>query len=162
VPGGNTANGTRVQLWDCLGNNNQSWSIVGRKIRFGNYSGAKCLRQDASNQLVIGDCTATGTDFTFDGNGRIVGTGSRCMDVQAQSDAQYLGGLGLPSNGLQMQFATCNTTLNQQWNASGLIRWGANHSLCLSRKSTSFADPALMVTACGGGDQQLWDYYMVP
>jgi hypothetical protein len=44
VPNGNTANGTRIQLWDCNGSNAQNWSFVadGTLRAFG-----KCL--DVSN-----------------------------------------------------------------------------------------------------------------
>jgi hypothetical protein len=164
LPNSNTTNGTRVQLWECgaLGGVNQKWSITGSKIRFGSYSGTKCLRQDANNLLVIGDCTATRTDFSFDSSGRITGTGSLCMDVSAQSDAQYLAGEGLPGNGLQMKFFTCNTSLNQKWNMSGRIAWGQNHNLCLARRSFSETDRSLGLETCGGTGRQKWDSYFVP
>src|SRR4029450_10736209 len=41
VPGSSTANGTQMQLWDCSGQPNQSWTLTsGRQLQV---FGTKCL-----------------------------------------------------------------------------------------------------------------------
>jgi hypothetical protein len=160
LPGGNTANGTRVQMWQCgaLGGANQRFSITGAgQIRYGALSSNKCLR-NVSNNLVIWDCGASNQTFTFNSNGRI-NNGTSCMDVSNVNDAQYLAGQGLPANGNQIGFTTCNTSMNQKWNLSGALRYGANHNLCLTRNGSDAAGTGLTISTCNGGGTQDWDYY---
>lgn len=160
VPNGVTTNGTRVQMWQCgaAGGVNQRWSINGGQVRFGTLSGTKCLR-NVNNQLVLWDCGAAGQTFTFNANGTL--TNGTCMDVQNVSDAQFVSGQGLPTNGSLINFSGCNTSLNQRWNLSGRIRYGANHGLCLARDAETNGGN-LTLRTCGSATTQQWEYYFRP
>ncbi|WP_281902482.1 non-reducing end alpha-L-arabinofuranosidase family hydrolase [Phytohabitans aurantiacus] len=108
VPNATQTNGTRVQLYDCHGQSNQSWSYTsGKQLRvYGN----KCL--DASGAatangtaIIIWDCgSGANQQWNVNPNGTISGVQSgRCLDVW---------GTG---NGQQVQLYDCHGQTNQQW-----------------------------------------------
>ena len=105
-----TANGTQLQLWDCNGQANQSWTAAaGGRLTL---AGGKCL--DASGQgatpgtaAIIWDCNGqTNQQWNVNTNGTITGVQSGlCLDANAQGTA----------NGTKVVLWTCNGQPNQQW-----------------------------------------------
>ncbi|MEV0425567.1 RICIN domain-containing protein [Micromonospora sp. NPDC050495] len=110
VPNATTANGTQMQLWDCTGQANQSWTYTsGKQLQvYGN----KCL--DASGQgtangtqVIIWDCNGqTNQQWNVNSNGTITGVQSGlCMDANGAATA----------NGTKVILWSCNGQTNQQW-----------------------------------------------
>ncbi|HEY1155829.1 MAG TPA: arabinofuranosidase catalytic domain-containing protein, partial [Arthrobacter sp.] len=115
VPGSSTANGTQMQLWDCSGQPNQSWTLTsGRQLQvYGN----KCL--DASNQgtsngtaVIIWDCNGQANQqWNVNTNGTITGVQSGlCLDANGAASA----------NGTKIILWACNGGTNQQWRQAGV------------------------------------------
>jgi hypothetical protein len=110
VPNSSTTNGTQVQLWDCGGAANQSWTATsGRALTV---LGGKCL--DALNrgttngtQVVIWDCNGqTNQQWSINSNGTITGVQSNlCLDANGRGTA----------NGTKLILWACNGQTNQQW-----------------------------------------------
>ncbi|WP_117207979.1 SGNH/GDSL hydrolase family protein [Allorhizocola rhizosphaerae] len=106
----NTANGTQIQLWDCHGGANQSWThTAGRQLVA---SGGKCLDargQGTSNgtQVVVWDCNGqTNQQWNVNANGTITGVQSGlCIDAS---------GLGT-ANGTKLILWACHGGANQRW-----------------------------------------------
>ncbi len=159
---GDTTNGTPIQVWACgaAGGANQKWSIGNDKlIRYG--SGNKCARI-VSNKLVIWTCNSNWSSqkFSFNGGKIVRDSGGECLDVIGPNDASYIAGNGLPGNGAQVQEYPCNTAMNQKWNLSGEIRYGADQGLCLDRKwGGDSPGTGLHLWSCNSGQAQQWDYY---
>jgi lysophospholipase L1-like esterase len=110
VPGATTANGTQLQLWDCHGGGNQSWTYTSGK-QFVVY-GSKCL--DASGagttngtKVVIWDCTGgANQQWNVNANGTITSAQSGlCLDASGAGTA----------NGTQLILWSCGGQSNQQW-----------------------------------------------
>ncbi len=110
VPGFTQTNGTLVDLWDCDGGTNQSWTATaaGQLTVYG----TKCL--DASGAgtadgtpVLIWDCTGgSNQQWTVNSDGSIVGTGSgKCLDAIGHGTA----------NGTKLEIWTCNGGANQKW-----------------------------------------------
>jgi hypothetical protein len=106
-----TANGTPVQLWDCNGQTNQSWTAASNR-QLTVYGGTKCL--DANNQgttngtaVIIWDCNGQANQqWTVNASGTITGVQSGlCLDASNQGTA----------NGTRLILWTCNGQSNQQW-----------------------------------------------
>jgi len=113
VPNASTTNGTQVQLWDCSGAANQSWTYTSaRQLQvYGN----KCL--DASNRgttngtpVIIWDCNGqTNQQWNVNVNGTITGVQSGlCLDANGAGTA----------NGTRIILWSCNGQTNQQWTQS--------------------------------------------
>jgi lysophospholipase L1-like esterase len=110
VTGITTTNGTQVQLWDCNGQTNQSWTRTsGRQLMV---YGTRCL--DASGggttngtPVIIWDCNGQpNQQWNINTNGTITGVQSGlCLDAAGQGTA----------NGTKIQLWTCNGQINQQW-----------------------------------------------
>ncbi len=110
VPGGTTVNGTQVQLWDCSGAANQSWTrTANRELVF---NGTKCL--DAANrgttngtQVIIWDCNGqTNQQWNVGADGTITSVLSGlCLDATGQGTA----------NGTKLILWSCNGQANQRW-----------------------------------------------
>jgi non-reducing end alpha-L-arabinofuranosidase len=110
VPGGATANGTLLDIWDCNGGANQQWTALsnGELQVYGN----KCLdvpggATAAGTKVEIWDCNGgTNQQWTLNSNGTVVGVGSGlCLDVVGAGTA----------NGTAMDIWTCNGGSNQKW-----------------------------------------------
>jgi hypothetical protein len=168
LPGGNTANGTPLQVWQCgaFGGSNQRWTIdSSRRIRFG--SSSKCVTwvpTDGSS-MFLWDCGAapfTASQsffFTSDGSLRLGSDTARCVDVQANTSADYLAGHGLPGNGARLQTFTClSSQLNQKWNLSGTFKNQAGLCIDVASASNSNGTP-VQTFGCNGTIAQEWDYY---
>jgi chitosanase len=113
VAGGNPANGTPVQLWDCNGTPAQAWTV-------GNADGSvralgKCLDVTAAStadgaKVQLYDCNGTGAQRWTASNGALVNTGSgKCLDATDWSTA----------NGTRLQIWSCAGTANQRWTLPG-------------------------------------------
>jgi hypothetical protein len=108
---GSTADGTRVQIWDCNGNASQVWWWGNGMLRLGGPDG-KCVDvtgQGTSNGTLVElwDCNG-GTNQLWspqpDGSLKAVQSG-RCLDVPGSSTA----------NGTQLAIWDCNGGTNQKW-----------------------------------------------
>jgi lysophospholipase L1-like esterase len=110
VTGVASTNGAQVQLWDCNGQTNQSWTnTASRQLTV---YGTKCL--DASGQgtsngtaVVIWDCNGqTNQQWNVNANGTITGVQSGlCLDANGRGTA----------NGTTLILWACNGQSNQQW-----------------------------------------------
>ncbi len=108
VPNASQTNGTRVQLYDCHGQTNQSWTYTSSKqLRV---YGSKCLDANGAatangTAIIIWDCNnGSNQQWNVNSNGTISGVQSgRCLDVW---------GTG---NGQQVQLYDCHGQTNQQW-----------------------------------------------
>ncbi|WP_033262085.1 RICIN domain-containing protein [Amycolatopsis vancoresmycina] len=111
VSGVSTTPGATVQIWDCNGGTNQSWTRTSaRELTV--YNGTRCL--DASGQgttpgtkIVIWNCNGQANQqWTVQSNGTITGVQSGlCLDVTGSATA----------NGTPIQLATCTGANNQKW-----------------------------------------------
>jgi hypothetical protein len=165
LPGGNTAIGTPLQMWECgaLGGANQKWT----RTRAGQlrYTGTnRCARIDAAaNRLVLADCNTADAAQTFQfsaGSLRTTADFQVCLDVVGPSDAQFTSGIGTLDNGAQLGLQPCKgLTLNQKFHLMGGLRYDANAALCLARGSDLNASQ-LSLASCNGTDEtQTWEYY---
>jgi hypothetical protein len=113
VPNSSTTNGVRLDIWDCNGGSNQSWTLTAAKeLRvYGN----KCLdvtsgATTAGTKVELWDCTGgANQQWNVNGNGTITGVQSGlCLDVTS----------GATANGSTVEIWTCNGGSNQQWTRS--------------------------------------------
>ncbi|ROP42144.1 RICIN domain-containing protein [Saccharothrix texasensis] len=110
VPGSTTSNGTQLQLWDCHGQPNQSWTQNSAKQLV--VYGTKCLdaygRGTANGtQVVIWDCHGdTNQQWNVNANGTITNVQSGlCLDASNYGTA----------NGTKLVLWACSGQTNQQW-----------------------------------------------
>ncbi|NUT94015.1 MAG: GDSL family lipase [Saccharothrix sp.] len=110
VPAASTTNGTQLQLWDCHGGTNQSWTHTSGKqlVVYGN----KCLDAygwGTSNgtQAAIWDCTGgANQQWNLNSNGTITSALSGlCLDASGFGTA----------NGTKLVLWSCSGATNQQW-----------------------------------------------
>ncbi|WP_328854148.1 PHB depolymerase family esterase [Microbispora hainanensis] len=112
VPGATTADGTQVQLWDCNGQTNQTWSSTSAgEIRvYGN----KCLdAAGTGNGVKVQIYSCWGGDnqkWRLNSDGSIQGVQSGlCLDAVG-------AGTG---NGTKIQLYSCHGGTNQKWTWNG-------------------------------------------
>jgi len=106
VTGIATANGTQLQLWDCNGQTNQSWTYTASRQL--TVYGTKCLQGAGSGTpVVIWDCDGQADQqWTVSSNGAVTNAQSGlCLDANGQGT----------SNGTKVILWTCNGQTNQQW-----------------------------------------------
>jgi hypothetical protein len=113
VNGGTTTLGTQLQIWDCGGASNQTWTrTASGELRVYNDTSSLCL--DASGrgtangtQVVIWTCNGQNNQqWNVNANGTITGVQSGlCLDVSGAGTA----------NGAKVQLWTCTGAANQQW-----------------------------------------------
>jgi glucosylceramidase len=109
VAGGNSADTTPVQLWDCNGGTAQQWSVSGTTLR----ALGKCMDATAAGtangtKIQLYTCNGSAAqNFTFNATtGEIRNTAAnRCVDVTAAN----------PANGTRLQLYDCNGTAAQKW-----------------------------------------------
>jgi hypothetical protein len=110
VPNSSTTNGVQIDIWDCTGGSNQSWTFnTARELRvYGN----QCLdvtggATAAGTKVELWDCNGgTNQQWNLNANGTITGVGSGlCLDVTS----------GATANGTKVGIWTCNGGSNQQW-----------------------------------------------
>ncbi|MGW1076025.1 glycoside hydrolase family 19 protein [Streptomyces sp. NPDC002537] len=113
VPGGNTSNGTPVQIWGCNGGGNQNWTVNddGTIKALG-----KCLDANESGtadgtRVQLWDCNGTGAQrWTYNSATHDVVNlnANKCLDVKDNN----------PSDGATTQLWTCTGNSNQKWSLS--------------------------------------------
>jgi endo-1,4-beta-xylanase len=111
VPNVTTTLGTQLQIWDCNGNSNQTWTHTSSN-QLTVYSGANLRCLDAGGtgpgtKVQIWTCSgASNQAWQVNGNGTITGVQSGlCLDVTGAGTA----------NGTLVELWTCNGGSNQQW-----------------------------------------------
>jgi hypothetical protein len=113
VPNSSSTDGTQVDIWDCDGGSNQTWTLTsgGQLQVYGN----KCL--DVANQsttagaaVQIYTCNSgANQQWNINSNGTITGVQSGlCLDVTS----------GATANGTKVEIWTCAGGANQQWTRS--------------------------------------------
>jgi Ricin-type beta-trefoil lectin domain len=110
VIGQSTANGAGVQVWECTGNANQSWSYDGSHLRI---YGDKCLDVTGGSTangttLQIWDCVADDPNQSWTLSGKTFAWSgeSKCLDLTN----------GAAANGTLVQSWTCyDADANQEW-----------------------------------------------
>jgi endo-1,4-beta-xylanase len=103
-----TANGNKIQLWDCSGGANQQWTVAadGTVRVFG-----KCMDITGANygngtNIELWDCNGGGNQQWHASNGTLVNPASgKCLDDPNSNTA----------NGTQLILWACNGGTNQQW-----------------------------------------------
>ncbi len=106
--GMSTANGTKIQLWDCNGGANQQWTVAsdGTLQVYG-----KCMDITGANYangtgIELWDCNGGANQQWHASNGTLVNPASgKCLDDPGSNTA----------NGTQLDLWTCNGGTNQQW-----------------------------------------------
>ncbi len=106
--GQSTANGTKIQMWDCNGGANQQWTVAsdGTLQVFG-----KCMDITGANfgngtLIELWDCNGGTNQQWHAQNGTLVNPASgKCLDDPNSNTA----------NGTQLDLWTCNGGTNQQW-----------------------------------------------
>jgi type 1 glutamine amidotransferase len=108
VNGNSSADGTKIQLWNCSGATNQQWTVNGSTLR----SLGKCMGVaggSTANGAAIQLATCTGSggqNWTAGSNGSLVNPQSgKCLDANGASTA----------NGTQLIIWTCHGAANQRW-----------------------------------------------
>jgi alpha-galactosidase len=115
VYGGQTAPGTKVEIWDCNNGANQRWTpTAAGELRV--YGGTQCLdafNNQTSPGTIVELWTCNGganQQWRLNADGTVTGVQSGlCLDVT---------GGNVPAgnvNGTQMEIWTCNGGANQQW-----------------------------------------------
>jgi ricin-type beta-trefoil lectin protein len=112
VPGASQANGTQLQLWDCHGGSNQTFTSTSSRQLL--VYGSKCLDAAGTNagaKVQIWDCSGrSNQQWNVNSDGTITGVQSGlCLDAAN-------AGTG---NGTMLQVWTCNGGGNQKWTMSG-------------------------------------------
>ncbi|HLK00601.1 MAG TPA: ricin-type beta-trefoil lectin domain protein, partial [Streptosporangiaceae bacterium] len=106
--GQSTANGTKIQLWDCNGGANQSWTVAsdGTLRVYG-----KCMDITGANYsngtgIELWDCNGGANQQWHAQSGELVNPASgKCLDDPGSNTA----------NGTQLDLWACNGGSNQQW-----------------------------------------------
>ncbi|WP_406314309.1 ricin-type beta-trefoil lectin domain protein [Streptosporangium sp. NBC_01639] len=154
VPGFTQANGAAVNLWDCSGATNQSWTATpSRQLKV---YGTKCLDVNggatADGTVVqIYDCNGSGAQqWTVNADGSVVNVGSgKCLDAIGHGTA----------NGTGLVIWACNGGVNQRWartDAPGILK-GQESGKCVdvpAASQTNGTRPALW--DCNNGGNQAW------
>jgi hypothetical protein len=111
VNGQSTTPGTQLQIWDCNGGSNQTWTRTASG-QLTVYSGSSTMCMTAGNStagtpIAIQPCgSGTGQQWQANSDGTVTGVQSGlCLDVSGASTA----------NGAKVQLWTCNHGSNQQW-----------------------------------------------
>lgn len=142
----------RVQIWSCLGNSQQTWTLDS----FGQLQTAGVCAEIPSGQtanLTLVDaapCSGGSNQKWRQGNfGALINLASgRCLDIPS---ANF-------SNGQQLQVYDCVGTANQSWvgpayvPASGRISWNTSSS-CLDH---DVATGKVQIWSCNGLGNQAW------
>jgi O-glycosyl hydrolase len=113
VPALSQTNGTQLNLWDCNGGANQTFTLTAAKQL--QVYGTKCLDVDGAStadgaKVQIWDCTGgTNQQWNVNADGTVVGVGSgKCLDATGHGTA----------NGTLLEIWTCNGGDNQRWSRS--------------------------------------------
>jgi Ricin-type beta-trefoil lectin domain/Glycosyl hydrolases family 16 len=150
VDAANTANGTRIQMWDCNGTGAQQWTVspdgsvraLGKclDVTFGGTANATPIQ--------LWDCNATGAQtWRVQTNGALLNPQSgRCLDDPNSN----------PANGTQLQIWDCNNTGAQQWHPpAGPIT--GNGGKCVDVNAANTANGThIQMWDCNATNAQQW------
>ncbi len=158
---GTYANGTAVRVGTCTDDLRQRWSIdTLRRVRLVGTNSCLTWSPTVGASLFMWDCGGSANqsfDMLADGSLAFSG-GSRCVDVQGPSTAQYVAGVGLPRSGDRVQTYTCVADQqNQKWNIGGRVTHSSG--LCVDHQSSNQNGTAVQLRNCNNSDAQRWDYY---
>ncbi|MBP2328214.1 type 1 glutamine amidotransferase [Kibdelosporangium banguiense] len=108
VNGGNTTDGTKIQLWTCSGGTKQQWTVSGSTLR----ALGKCMTVAGGStangaQIQLSTCNGSGSqNWAAGSNGSLVNSQSgKCLDANGASSA----------DGTQLIIWTCHGGTNQRW-----------------------------------------------
>jgi len=119
LPGGNTQNGNKIQIWDCNGKSNQAWVFDSWQIHFAGDT-SKCLDVPGGdltngNQLQIWDCNGQDSQsWGYDSNMQTIYLAHSMANVSDASKCMDLKG-GDSTNGNLVEVWDCNGYDNQKW-----------------------------------------------
>ena len=168
LDGGNTSGGG-VQVWMCGASDsvNQKWTVSANgEIKFGSTNKCLTVPSSGTGQVTVTSCSGSsrqrfkfGTSVDVSQQNIVsVAFPTKCLDVEAAWDSDYLSGQTLPINGLRVNIFDCvNQQFNQKFNFSGSLVNG--HGFCLDGAQTSGA--SLFQHTCDGTASQRWDYYLM-
>ncbi|MEU8230415.1 ricin-type beta-trefoil lectin domain protein [Actinoplanes sp. NPDC048967] len=108
ITGYGTADGTRLQLYDCTGQWNQTWNYTNNTLV--NPQSGKCLNTGSDGTAVnLWTCNGSGAQkWTLQSNGNVVNTASgKCLDAIGQATGN--------GTGLQVYNCIAGGQGNQQW-----------------------------------------------
>lgn len=162
VTGGSDTDGTRVQLYSCIGDPQQAWVWSSGRLEV--YSGSHTLCLDANDNyhgangtpIQVWKCTgAPNQAWTAEANGTLKSNAyGLCLD--AINDSQ--------TNGTKLQLWTCNGNPQQDWtgqpepNGGGLVK-NAGSGSCLDVTAASISPSARpQIYGCLDDAQQQWQY----
>jgi hypothetical protein len=153
IDGNGTANGTKVELWDCNGVGGQKWIQQANGSLLNPQSG-RCLDSPSGStangtQLQIYDCNGTAAQkFSVNGGGPIIGPAGKCVDVAADDT----GG-----DGAAVQLWDCQSyAVDQHWfhNANGSL---STLGRCLDINGDGTANGTQVeLWDCNGVGGQVW------
>jgi GH25 family lysozyme M1 (1,4-beta-N-acetylmuramidase) len=181
-PSGNTANGTKIQLYSCLGNSNQTWTTVqDGTIRVRGH----CLAASGSTVELWGCSSsnlnqqwraATDSELVNASSGLCLyypsanaGNGSKptmntCANVTTQSGEHWSRPVGsvvsgdpgkcMAVSGSTVELANCANVAAQYWavDSNGTIGFG---SKCLTESGTT-AGSSVVIGSCSGAATTKW------
>ena len=146
----------RVQIYDCLGNANQAWTLNADATLT---TGGACMQLPAgqiANFTLVSVATCAGGSnqkWSKGNNGSIINQASgRCLDLDSGNQA----------NLRQLQVYDCLVGPNQSWVGpagtaatapAGAIRWTGNVNKCLDR---DVASGRVQIFDCLGNGNQTW------
>jgi glucosylceramidase len=108
VTNGNSANGTRIQLWTCTGSVNQRWTVGtdGTLRAFGKCLDVVDVGTANGARVQLWDCTGGANQRWPASNGQLIAANSgRCLDATGPSSA----------DGTPLQIWDCTGGANQRW-----------------------------------------------
>jgi hypothetical protein len=167
VSGGNSANGTKVQLWTCNGTSAQTWTVgTDGTIR----SLGKCLDISAGStangaKVQIWDCNGTGAQQWAPNAAKdiINPQSGKCLDATGVSSA----------DGTALQIWTCGGGANQKWTVPGGTTtpppsgamaapyyyngWGSPPNITTVMNATGAKQITMAFMLSGGGCVPMWD-----
>jgi len=145
-----TANGTRIQIWNCLDDTAQKWTVVqDQTIRVF----SKCLDENGTGngaEVVLETCAGgnTAQRWRAGTDGQLINIASgRCLDDPGKKTA----------NGTKLDIWSCNGGSNQHWTVPATELASGLPGNCLTDKGGSTTNGNPIVTAdCTGASSQKW------
>jgi beta-glucosidase len=150
-PGGQTVNGTRLQIWTCLGNTNQRWTVV-QDGTLRAHGTSSCLAEAGTGNgaaVVLEACNGGSAQrWQVGTNGELVNTASgRCLDDTGLRTA----------NGTLLQIWACGGGSNQHWIPAAAPVMSGIPGMCMDDPGANTANGTrLDISACSGGGNQDW------